>query len=218
MVSALGLSSAGFLSGAVGGAVSGAVSNLILSGMNYALLGTSHPFDGKGFAIQTAVSSAMGGIGGGIQAKVKGYNFWTGKPNALETLSGKIQTTIAGYGEKEIGPRPTSHELGEIGEMQAVSEMETEGIEVVGRHFAYRVEGVEGYGFTDVVGRDGKMIFIFEAKNGKYARPTPYQKKAFPYMKEKANIRFFGPKAARYLLPQEPFNDYIFDIKRYNIL
>lgn len=36
-------------------------------------------------------------------------------------------------------------------------------------------------------------------------------------MKEKANIRFFGPKAARYLLPQEPFNDYIFDIKRCNI-
>ena len=217
VVSALGLSSAGFLSGAVGGAVSGAVSNLIQSGMNYVFLGASHPFDGMDFAIQTAVSSAIGGIGGGIQAKVKGYNFWTGKPNALETLSGKIQTTIAGYGEKEIGPRPTSHELGEIGEMQAVSEMETEGIEVVGRHFAYRVEGVEGYGFTDVVGRDGKMIFIFEAKNGKYARPTPYQKKAFPYMKEKANIRFFGPKAARYLLPQEPFNDYIFDIKRYNI-
>ena len=46
----------------------------------------------------------------------------------------------------------------------AAAELREQGIEVIKGHFAYRVEGVEGYGFTDMVGRKGNTIYIIEAK------------------------------------------------------
>ena len=63
-----------------------------------------------------------------------------------------------------------------------------EGGEIIGRHAAYRVEGVDGYGITDAVGRKGKDIYIIEAKNGKNPRFTNFQKKAFPKMMDGAKI------------------------------
>ena len=221
VTAAVGIEGAGFMSGAAIGVASGGLSNLAQYGMNNAFLDAPQSFDVKDFFIQTAISGVVGGVGGGIQAKVQGNNFWTGEPNVLpqplETPSGKIQTTVVGYDKEKIAGKPTPHETGEKGELKAISEMEAEGIEVIGRHFAYRVEGVEGYGFTDVVGRKDGMLYIYEAKNGLYARPTTYQKKVFPLMEKHANIQFFGPKAREFKLPTYPINKYVFDVRKYNI-
>ncbi|MGN0233636.1 MAG: hypothetical protein ACI4B5_04325 [Bacteroidaceae bacterium] len=97
----------------------------------------------------------------------------------------------------------------------AAAELREQGIEVIKGHFAYRVEGVEGYGFTDVVGRRGNTIYIIEAKNGPYARLTKFQRKAFQKMKEGAMVTFFGPKAEASNLPLDPISDYIFRLRRF---
>lgn len=88
---------------------------------------------------------------------------------------------------------------------------------MIGRHFAYRVEGVEGYGITDVVGKKDGMLYIIEAKNGNHPKLTNFQNKAFPKMKDGAKIEFFGPKAVRNGLPTNiPISEYNFEIKRYH--
>ena len=114
---------------------------------------------------------------------------------------------VAGIDRKDLKP----HELGKIGEDWVEEKMKSQGIEVIGRHFAYRVEGLDGHGFTDVVGRKGKYLYIWEAKNGKCAGPTKFQGKSFPLMRENRNIKFFGPKAEEAGLPFEWFNEYYFD-------
>lgn len=79
------------------------------------------------------------------------------------------------------------------------------------------MDGVDGYGFTDIVGRKGDKLYIIESKNGKNPRFTPFQKKAFPKMKEKNGIMFFGPKSESSLLTDKIYTDYIFEIRRHRI-
>lgn len=215
-VGALGISGAGFFSGAAAGAVTGVLSSQLQAGMNYAFLGTPYSFNWQAFIMQTAISSVIGGFAGGIQAKINGKNFWNGRQNiipsqALETPSEKIEAMVAGIDRKDLTP----HELGKIGEDLAEEEMKSQGIRVIGRHFAYRVEGLDGYGFTDVVGEKNGRYYIWEAKNSRHPKFTNFQNDAKKLMEMRKNIWFFGPKAIREKLPLEPFNNYDFEIKPY---
>lgn len=218
VVGALGISGAGFLYGAAASAVTGALSSQLQAGMNYAFLGTPYSFNWQDFIMQAAISSALGGFTSGIQAKISGKNFWTGKQppvpsQALETPSGKIETTVTGFDRSKLTP----NELGRLGEQKAREQMIEEGIEYIGDHFRYKVEGLEGYGVTDVVGKKGKYLYIWEAKNGKHPKFTNFQNKAVPLMRENKNIWFLGPKADKAGLTLTPFNNYHFEVRYYDI-
>jgi hypothetical protein len=100
-----------------------------------------------------------------------------------------------------------------------MEDLSASGEKIVGRHFAYRVDGVKGYGFTDVVTIDKKgMIHIVEVKNGNNPKPTNFQKEAIKKLKSGAKIEFFGPKANRLGLPKGFQSSYNFEIKFYNQL
>ncbi len=203
---------------AANAALTGAVSNVLQGGMNYAFLGVPYDFNVKDFLLQTAISGVIGGVTGGIQAKQSGANFWTGK-SATSSLSSQIHaekapTNLTRYEESNV---LSPHKIGEIGELQAAADFRAEGGEVIGRHFAYRVEGVDGYGFTDVVGKKDKKLHIIEAKNGNKPKFTEFQKKAFPKIMNGAKIEFFGPNAKQMGLPiHVPLNKYSFEIRRYH--
>ena len=91
---AIGIGGTGFFVGFANGAITGAGSNLIQAGMNYAFLGVPYSYDWKEFLMQTAISGAIGGITGGIQARMDGNNFWTGKHIPVQTSTKQAQTVI----------------------------------------------------------------------------------------------------------------------------
>ena len=218
VIGALGISGTGFFSGAAASAVTGALSSQLQAGMNYAILDTPYSFNWQDYIIQTAISSILGGLSSGIQARINQKDFWTGKKNiipsqALETPSGKIEAAVAGMDRSKL----TSNQLGEIGEDFAEEKMRANGIKPIGKHIRYSVEGFKGYGYTDVVGRIGEDldIYIYEAKNGPYAGFTKYQEKVFPLLlNNKAKIQFSGPKALKLKLPTTPISSYHFEIIR----
>ena len=186
--------------------------------MYHAFLDIPYSFNWQNFIMQTAISSILGGLSSGIQARINQKDFWTGKKNiipsqALETPSGKIKAAVAGMDRSKLTP----NQLGKIGEDLAAAEMREQGIEVIKGHIAYRVEGVEGHGFTDVVGIKDNYIYYWEAKNGKKVNLTPFQRKAFPLLKKGAKIQFYGPNAIKNKLPLTPTNKYYFELKQYNI-
>lgn len=203
---------AGFIQGFVTGAALGVASNVIQGSLNELVMGVPFNIDSKSMLIQAGLSGIAGGIAGGFQARLNNKNFWTGK-GGPKIPSEQVYTTVKGYEESRT---LSSNEIGEIGELQTMSDFRAEGGEVIGRHVAYRVEGVKGYGITDVVGKKNGMLHIIESKNGQYPKFTNFQKMAFPKLKEGAKIDFFGPKAKKLNLPTKPISVYNFEIRRYN--
>lgn len=214
--SSLGLGTTGFIAGATTGAVSGFVSNTSQNMFNAAITGIPYQFDWKESLLQIGISAAVGGVIGGIDAHCHNRDFMTGTRNKSYSVSEITPTKITGYDENgKLSP----HKIGEIGELQAMEDLSASGEKIVGRHFAYRVDGVKGYGFTDVVAIDKKgMIHIVEVKNGNNPKPTNFQKEAIKKLKLGAKIEFFGPKANRFGLPKGFQSSYNFEIKFYNQL
>ena len=212
------LSIGGFAGGAILGGIGGAVSGFTMGGGNALLSGQNFWKSALTGTWQGAVFGAVaGGLTEGIRALHNNNNFWTGNwkgaPLSSNSSTERTHATINHYDE---GKNLTPHEIGEIGELQAIEDFKMGGGEITGRHAAYRVEGVDGYGITDAIGKKGKDIYIIEAKNGKNPRYTEFQKQAFPKMKAKAKIEFFGPKAKSYNLPSGQLSNYELYIKRYH--
>ena len=152
----------GFLGGAILGSIGGGLSGAALGAGNAALFGWNIGKSAFKGAWQGAVIGAvMGGITEGARASYNGKNFWIGNrrnPLPPTQFHSELEpSTIIGYGENKI---LTPHELGEIGERQAIDDFKAAGGKVYGRHVAYRVDGVEGYGLADVVGEKDGMIHI----------------------------------------------------------
>ena len=212
----LGVGTTGFISGVTIGAVNGFVSSTSQGVMNAAISGNPYQFSWEDCLIQTASSAVIGGVIGGIDAHCHNRDFWKGTNNSSYSVPEMTPTKITGYDENgKLSP----HKIGEIGELQAMDDLSALGEKVVGRHFAYRVEGVKGYGITDVVSIDKNgMIHIVEVKNGNNPKFTNFQIKAFEKIKSGAKIEFFGPKASKFNLPKAPQSSYNFEIKFYNQL
>lgn len=104
MGTATGISSTGFLSGAITGIASGSSSGFIANSGN-AWLGGSNFLGGLWSGVKGATSDALfgglvGGTIGGIDALIKGTNFWTGETSF--DLSGSYGASGTPIGEQTI--------------------------------------------------------------------------------------------------------------------
>lgn len=89
----------------------------------------------------------------------------------------------------------TPNQLGKLGEEMAAAELREQGIEVIKGHFAYRVEGVEGYGFTNVVGIKDNYIYSWEAKKKwREGKTHAFSKESIPFVEKGSNDPVFWSK------------------------
>lgn len=114
----------------------------------------------------------------------------------------------------------TPYEKGKMGVERAMREFEENGGEILAQEVTIEINGTRIR--LDFIGKKDGQLYLFEVKNGPYARPTPNQGKAIPLLKESHEFIPIGKNALRidefkpFVNSKKPYTgNYLFKYQHY---